>query len=68
MNDDGYTLAEMLAALVTIALATGGLIEGTRVIGMWQGQAARAVGDGRSLRAPAAISPTICATANWASA
>lgn len=40
MSDDGYTLAEMLAALAILGLAFGGLTEGARVIGQLQTKAA----------------------------
>ena len=49
MNQDGYTLAETLAALLMIGLAIGGLAAGVRVIGLDQTAAARHVTDGRSL-------------------
>jgi prepilin-type N-terminal cleavage/methylation domain-containing protein len=39
VNDDGYTLVEMLAALAIIGLAFGGLLETTRVLGHAQGAA-----------------------------
>jgi type II secretory pathway pseudopilin PulG len=51
VSDAGYTLAEMLAALVMIGLATGGLIEGVHVISQIQAQAGRAAGEGRAVRA-----------------
>ena len=51
MNDDGYTLVEMLAALVIIGLAIGGLTQAVRVIGLTQGAAVRAMGEARQLRA-----------------
>lgn len=51
MSDAGYTLTEMLAALIMISLATGGLIEGVHVVGQIQAQAGRAVGEGRAVRA-----------------
>lgn len=41
MSDDGYTLAEVLAALVILGLAFGGLAEGARVIGGMQTAATR---------------------------
>lgn len=50
MNDHGYTLAEMLAALVMIGLAVGGLTMGVRVIGHGEAQVARATTEGGSLR------------------
>ncbi|HEX7761128.1 MAG TPA: prepilin-type N-terminal cleavage/methylation domain-containing protein [Caulobacteraceae bacterium] len=56
MNDDGYTLAEMLAALAILGLAFGGLTQGARVIGQLQTKAAataRTTADDR--RAQAAL-------------
>lgn len=50
MNDQGYTLTEMLAALVMIGLAVGGLTMGVRVIGHGEAAVARASGEGRALR------------------
>jgi len=50
VNDHGYTLAEMLAALVMIGLAVGGLTMGVRVIGHGEAQVARATTEGGSLR------------------
>ena len=50
MNDHGYTLAEMLAALVMIGLAVGGLTMGVRVIGHGEAQVARVTAEGRGLR------------------
>ena len=50
MNDDGYTLAEVLAAMVMIGLAMGGMTMGVRVIGHVQAAAARAGGDASALR------------------
>ncbi len=41
MSQDGYTLAETLAALVMIGLAMGGLTAGVRVIGINQSAADR---------------------------
>jgi prepilin-type N-terminal cleavage/methylation domain-containing protein len=43
MNKDGYTLVEMLAALIMISLAIGGLLQGMRVIGRIQDSAGRSV-------------------------
>jgi prepilin-type N-terminal cleavage/methylation domain-containing protein len=51
MNEDGYTLTEMLAALLMIGLAVGGLSQGLRVIGLLQGATGRALGEERGLRA-----------------
>ena len=50
MNDHGYTLAEMLAALVMIGLAVGGLTMGVRVIGHGEAQVAHATTEGGNLR------------------
>lgn len=36
MNEDGYTLAEVLAAMLILGLAVGGLVEGSRIIGRMQ--------------------------------
>lgn len=36
MKEDGYTLAEVLAAMLILGLAIGGLVEGSRVIGRMQ--------------------------------
>ncbi len=49
MNQDGYTLAETLAALAMIGLAIGGLTAGVRVIGLNQAAATRHLADGHSL-------------------
>ena len=51
MSQDGYTLAETLAALVIIGLAIGGLTEGVRTLGQIQTLTGRAMADGRVLRA-----------------
>ena len=51
MNDDGYTLTEMLAALLMIGLAVGGLGQGLRVIGLLHGATGRTLGEERGLRA-----------------
>jgi hypothetical protein len=50
MREDGYTLAEALAALFMVGLAIGGLLEGMSVIGRMQGRADVSVREGRSLR------------------
>jgi prepilin-type N-terminal cleavage/methylation domain-containing protein len=50
MNDQGYTLAEMLAALLIIGLAMAGLTQAVRVLGLFQSSAARAAGEQRTLR------------------
>ena len=50
MTKEGYTLVEMLAALLMIALAIGGLLQGTRVIGRIQDSATRALGAAREQR------------------
>ncbi len=49
MRDDGYTLAEMLAALVIIGLAVGGLAESACAFRMIQSGAARTIGQDRAL-------------------
>jgi hypothetical protein len=49
MNQEGYTLAETLAALLIIGLAVGGLTEAMTVIGKMQHDANRAVETSRSL-------------------
>lgn len=50
MRDDGFTLTEMLAALLIIGLAFGGLFEATRQIGRVQTKAGQRVAESRSLR------------------
>ncbi|MDR3509243.1 MAG: type II secretion system protein [Caulobacteraceae bacterium] len=50
MNQDGYTLAETLAALVMIGLAMGGLTAGVRVIGLNQAATGRNLVQGQDLR------------------
>ena len=50
MSQDGYTLAETLAALLIIGLAIGGLTEGMRVIGLMQTAAARTAHETQGLR------------------
>jgi len=50
MNDHGYTLAEMLAALLIIGLAMAGLTQAVRVLGLLQSSATRAAGEQRALR------------------
>jgi hypothetical protein len=50
MNDDGYTVAEVLAALVMIGLAIGGLTMGVRVIGQIQISAVRAAAADTAMR------------------
>ncbi|ATQ43429.1 hypothetical protein [Caulobacter mirabilis] len=49
-NEDGYTLAEALAALLIIGLAVGGLVEGARLIGRMQAPTVGAVRETRDLR------------------
>lgn len=51
MNEAGYTLAEVLAALLIIGLAVGGVGQGVHALGRLQATAARATGESRSLRA-----------------
>ena len=55
MNDAGYTLSEMLAALVMIGLAVGGLTQGVQVIGLIQSAGAHALAESRALRRSQAI-------------
>jgi hypothetical protein len=43
MSQDGYTLAEALAALIMVGLAAGGLVFGVQVLGRLQGKAAAEV-------------------------
>lgn len=50
MNKDGYTLVEMLAALIMIALGIGGLMQGMRVIGHFQDTATGALAAAREQR------------------
>lgn len=50
MSDHGYTLAEMLAALLIIGLAMAGLTQAVRVLSLFQSAAARATGEQRLLR------------------
>lgn len=47
MSDEGYTLVEMLAALLIIGLAVGGLSQAMRVIGLTQSATARAISEER---------------------
>ena len=49
MSDDGYTLAEMLAALVIIGLAVEGLAECVRALRLTQAGAARTVAETQTL-------------------
>jgi prepilin-type N-terminal cleavage/methylation domain-containing protein len=51
VNKDGYTLVEMLAAIIMIALAIGGLTQGMRIIGLVQTSAGRALNGAREQRA-----------------
>lgn len=51
MSEDGYTLAETLAALVMIGLAVGGLTAGVRVIARGQAMTAKHIARGRDLEA-----------------
>jgi prepilin-type N-terminal cleavage/methylation domain-containing protein len=48
MTDDGYTLAEMLVALVIIGLTIGGMTQGVHAIGRLQGMTGRVLADGRN--------------------
>ena len=50
MNDDGYTLAEALAAMLILGLTMGGLVEGARVIGRMQTPIVASRADDQSLR------------------
>lgn len=50
MNDDGYTLAEALAAMLILGLAMGGLVEGARVIGRLQTPIVASRADDQALR------------------
>lgn len=50
MKQDGYTLAEVLAAMLILGLAMGGLVEGTRVIGRLQKSSTAVVSETRTLR------------------
>lgn len=49
MKQDGYTLAEALAALLIIGLAMGGLFEGARVLSKGQTRAAETIAGSRAL-------------------
>lgn len=51
MSEAGYTLTEMLAALLMIGLAVGGLTEGAQVVARIQASAGRGVAEGARLRA-----------------
>jgi prepilin-type N-terminal cleavage/methylation domain-containing protein len=51
MNDAGYTLTEMLAALAMIGLAMGGLSAGLAVLGRIQAEDAQGVADLNAVRA-----------------
>jgi len=50
MSEDGYTLAEMLGALLMIGLALTGLAQGLRVIGVLQTSTAASMAEERGLR------------------
>jgi len=50
MSEDGYTLAEMLAALLMIGLAMAGLTQAMRVLGLFQGSTTRLEGQQRAIR------------------
>lgn len=50
MNDDGYTLAEALAAMLILGLAMGGLVEGARVLGRLQTPVVATRRDDQALR------------------
>jgi prepilin-type N-terminal cleavage/methylation domain-containing protein len=50
MNDDGYTLAEMLIALVVIGLVMGGLMRGLGLTGLMQSETAVRLQDARDLK------------------
>ncbi len=50
MNDDGYTLAEALAAMLILGLTMGGLVEGARVIGRLQTPIVASRADDQALR------------------
>lgn len=50
MRRDGYTMVEMLAALLVVGLAFGGLTEAVQVVGRMQGAAEVKVAHGQSLR------------------
>ncbi|MDO8297669.1 MAG: hypothetical protein Q7T19_14660 [Caulobacter sp.] len=50
MKDDGYTLAEALAAMLILGLAMGGLVEGARLIGRMQAPVVAARNDDQALR------------------
>lgn len=61
-RQDGYTLAEALAALLIVGLAIGGMIEGARVIGRLQAPVTKAVGETRQIRqAEAALEALLAA-------
>ncbi|MDR3511016.1 MAG: prepilin-type N-terminal cleavage/methylation domain-containing protein [Caulobacteraceae bacterium] len=51
MSEAGYTLVEMLAALIIIGLAVGGLTEAAHVVGRAQAAAMRTAAQARALRA-----------------
>jgi prepilin-type N-terminal cleavage/methylation domain-containing protein len=51
VNQDGYTLTEMLAALLMIGLAVGGLAQAMRLLGSAQGAASHRLHQTQSLRA-----------------
>lgn len=50
MKDEGYTLAEALAAMLILGLAMGGLVEGARVLGRLQTPVVAARRDDQALR------------------
>lgn len=50
MNEDGYTLAEVMAAMLILGLTIGGLVEGARVIGRMQAPVIASRQDDQALR------------------
>lgn len=68
MREDGYTLAEALAALLIIGLAMGGLFEGARVLSRMQRASAEAVLAGRETKAVQAAFATFVAAPAMADA
>jgi type II secretory pathway pseudopilin PulG len=50
MRQDGYTLAEALAAMLILGLAIGGLVEGSRAIGRLQSRVNITVNETREVR------------------
>lgn len=68
MREDGYTLAEALAAMLIIGLAMGGLFEGARVLSRMQAATTTAVAEGRELRRASAAFTRLVSSSEMADA